>query len=438
MRMFLLDGDRCGLDLALRSIAQGHEVRLFRPPGLDIKDGNGFPGLTITNDLKSSMKWAKDGLIIMTANCKYLDEMDRWRAHGYPVFGPTKASAKLEIDRALGMQIMKMHDMIIPEYDTFNSLQEALTYARSADEPCVFKTLGDESDKSLTFVPKDPAQLVGWLEKKIKSGMKLKGPCMLQKKVDMVAEVGIAGFMGSHGFLEGKYELSFEHKKLCSGDYGPSTGEQGTVIQLVKDGKLADILKSFEPHFRALGHTGDIAINGGISSAGDYLPFEFTCRSGWPDDFIRRSLHKGDDEVQWMKDALEGKDTLKVSYDCAIGVIVAQKPYPYEDGLPEVVEGNPIYGVDKVAEHIHFAQVMLGKGPVWNGSKTIEEKLPMTSGSYVLVATGSGKTVSDARKSVYGVIDEISLADMVIRDDVGEKLESQLPKLHKLGYCAKK
>lgn len=435
MRIFLCDADRCGLDFALRCIAAGHDVRLFRPPGMKIKDGNGFPRLKISSDLKESIKWAgKDGLILTTANNKYLDELDRWREFGYPIFSPTKASAKLEINRSLGMEVMKTHGMNIPTYHEFKSLKEALAFAMKADQPYVFKTLGDEEDKSLTFVPKDPAQLVGWLQKKIASGMRLKGPCMMQEKIDMIGEVGIAGFMGSHGFLEDKWEISFEHKKLCSGEFGPSTGESGTVIQLVKESKLADSLKSFETHLRALGHTGDVAINGGVDTKGEYWPFEFTMRAGWPDFYIRTSLHKGD-PAQWMRDALMGEDTLKVSYDCAIGVVVAQKPYPFEDGLPEVVEGNPIYGVDDVAEHIHFAQVMMGRGPVWDGKTVKEEPIPLTTGSYVLVATGHGKTVCEAKDAVYDTIKSISLSDMICRDDIGEKLQDQLPKLHKLGIA---
>lgn len=435
MNLFILDGDRCGLDQALRAAAAGHNVRLFRASGLEVKDGNGFPSITITSDLKGSIKWAKDGLIVTTANCKYLDELDRWRKHGYPVFGPTKASAQLEINRALGQEVMKQHGMTIPPYYEFKSLKEALYFAKTTEKCFVHKPMGDEEDKSLTFVPKDPGQLVEWLENKIKSGGKVKGSVMLQEKIDgMICEVGIAGFMGSHGFLEDKWEISFEHKKLCSGNYGPSTGEQGTVIQLVKESKLANILKSFENHLRALGHTGDVAINGAINEKSEYLPFEWTARCGWPDDSIRRSLHKTD-ECTWMKAALEGRDELKVSYDCAIGVVVAQKPYPFGDGTPKEVEGKPIYGVDKVSENIHFMQVMMGKGYVWNGKKTVLENIPKTTGPYILIATGCGKTICEAHEDVMGIVDSISIADAIIRNDIGMGLKKSLDKLHKLGYC---
>jgi phosphoribosylamine--glycine ligase len=434
-KLLVIDGDRCGLDICLRAISCGHQVKLFKPPTKDNRDGAGFPGLSITKDLKEAMQWVgRKGFIFPTSNVKYIDELDRWRSIGYRVFGPSKASAQIEINRGLGMEVLRTHDIDVPKYIELSSLQDALNFAWKATVPYVFKPLGSSDDKSLTFTPDDPGQLVEWIRGKMAKGMKLKGPCMLQEKVKMVAEVGIAGYMGSHGFLEDKWELSWEHKKFLSGDYGPSVGESGTVIQLVKKDPLIDILKRFETHFRALKHTGDLAINGGVDSKGRYWPFEFTCRAGWPDDPIRRSLHRSD-EVSWMSDALDGKDSLNVSRDCAIGVVVAQRPYPYSDGGPSEVEGNPVYGTDKVSNDVHLMQVMMSKGAVWNGAITKESPLLRTTGPYVMVVTGQGKTVIDAKNCVYKNIDDISLSDMIVRDDIGDTLKSGLPVLNKLGYA---
>jgi phosphoribosylamine--glycine ligase len=434
MRVLVVDSDRCGLDFSLRALAAGHDVRMFRPSGTVSRDGQGFTGLTITSDLQGGIRWAgKDGLIKTVANDKYLVELDRWKALGYPVFGPTVASAQLEIDRALGMRVMEQHGMNMPKYHQFATLSACLAFAWKAEQPYVFKTLGSEQDKSLTFVASDPGQLVAWLEKKIKDGMRLKGPCMLQEKIaDMIAEVGIAGYMGRDGFLQGKWEISFEHKKLCSGNFGPATGESGTAIACVESDPLADILQSFETHLRALGHTGDVAINGGVDKRGVYWPFEFTARAGWPDEFIRLSLHRGD-PVLWMRDALQGKDTLKCSKDVAIGVVVAQKPYPFADGTPEQVEGKPIYGVDAISDDVHFVQVMMGRGPQWDGKRTVVKPIPLTTGPYVMVITGHGKTLSDANRKVYQNVCSIQLADAIVRDDIGEKID--LSALHALGIA---
>ncbi len=52
-----------------------------------------------------------------------------------------------------------------------------------------------------------------------------------------------------------------------------------------------------------------------------------------------------------------------------------------------------------------------------------------------MVVTGSGSTVKAACKVAYGVVSEIKLSDAICRDDIGESLEHELPKLHRMGYC---
>jgi phosphoribosylamine-glycine ligase len=220
-----------------------------------------------------------------------------------------------------------------------------------------------------------------------------------------------------------------------SGDYGPNTGEQGTVCQYVKVDKMADeMLMPMEAELLKRGHRGDFAIGCGIDSKGRAWPFEFTCRLGWPAFFIQVASHEGD-PVQWMRDLLDGKDTLEVSYDCAIGLVLAQPPYPYEEGDPVCVQGNPIGGMDKVWDDIHPVDVMIGEGPKMRGREVITAPVYQTSGTYVMVATGLGKTVAKAREKVYETVSEIKFSNMMVRDDVGECVIAKLPDLHKFGYA---
>ncbi len=425
------------LDFVLRASAYGHDVRWFRylPGGKTTRDGDGFKGFKIIDDWRDSMPWAKDGLIITSGNFVHIAELDRFRDLGYKIFGPTLKSSELEINRSAGMEAMKAAGIDVPPYHMFDSLEDAEKFARKSDECWVFKTMGDEADKSLSFVSCDPAEMVGWIRQKIERGMVLKGPCMLQEKIDMLAEVGVSGWFGLEGFLPDKWQECWEHKKLMCGEIGPATGEQGTVCQYVEKSKLADdALKPMEAILKVLGHRGDFALGAGIDTKGKVWPFEWTARCGWPAFWIQTASHKGD-PAQWMRDLLDGKDTLKVSYDVAIGVVMAQPMYPYAKSTPEMVEGNPISGCEDVIDNVHFASVMMGRGPKYEGGKIVDRAIYQTTGEYVLVASGLGKTVEKARDAVYEVVDKVKFPNAMYRTDIGEKLEGPLKKLHGYGFC---
>lgn len=435
MRVLLIDQEALGLDFVLRCAEAGHEVRWFRWSNKPLRDGEGFAGFKIVENWREHMAWARGGLIACTGNCRYIDELDRFRDLGFKIFAPTRQSANLEIKRSLGMEAMKAVGIDIPPYQCFPDLEAAEVYARKAGRPLVFKTMGDEDDKSLSFVAHDPAEMVGWIGRKIARGMKLRGPCMLQDKIDMLAEFGVSGWVGPDGFLPGRWQVCFEHKKLMAGDNGPNTGEQGTVCQYAESEKLADLaLKPMEGILRTLGHRGDFAVGVGIDQAGKAWPFEFTCRMGWPAFYIQVASHRGD-VAQWMRDLLDGKDTLRVSRDVAIGVVCAQPNYPYNKSPPEVVEGNPISGLDGVWNDAHLVSVMIGRGQKMTGDKVVDAKVHQTTGEYVLVATGLGRTVEKARARVYETVDAISIPNMIFRNDIGAALEKKLPALHRFGYA---
>lgn len=431
--MLVADTELSGLDFAARCVEDGHQVQLFQQTKHPI--GDGFRGVKRISDLEAGMAWVgKDGLVLPTGNSKFVATLDRYRDLGFQIFGPTVQSAALEIDRAKGMAAMKAAGIDVPHYETFDSLAAAEAFARKADQAYVFKPLGSEDDKSLTYVAESPADMVGWLQRQQARGRSAQS-CMLQEKIDMVAELGVSGWVGPEGFLPGKWQECFEHKKLCDGEIGPNTGEMGTLCQYVETSKLADeMLVPVASIIRTLGHRGDFAIGCGIDSKGKAWPFEFTARCGWPAFYIQTASHKGD-VAQWMMDLMRGEDTLKVDYRPAIGVVLAQPPWPQFDGKSECVEGVPITGMDEVWEQTHPCMMMIGKGPNMDGDKVKDGPQYQTVGELVAVMTGLGSTISKARKSVYDAVSGVKFSDMIYRTDVGEKVEKCLPALHDAGYC---
>jgi len=436
VNILLIDIEQLGLDFALRCAHAGHSVRLYRHcPKRPERYGEGFKEIALVDDWRPHMEWARDGLIVLTGNFVFTRELDRWREFGYPIFAPTFQSARIEIDRMHGMKTAEAAGLAIPEYHVFTSLEETEAFARKSGQAWVFKPGGDEENKALTYVASDPADMVGWLRRQIAAGKSMK-QCLLQAKVEVLSELGVSGWMGPEGFLPDKWQVCVEHKKLMNGEIGPATGEQGTVCQYVEDDKLADeMLKPLEPILRTLGHRGDFSVGAIVDTKGKAWFLEVTARCGYPAWFIQIASHKGD-PAKWMKDLLQGKDSLRVSYDAAIGVVMAQPRYPYNASPPEMVEGNPISGVDEAGDAVHLCSVMKGKGPLMDGGKITEGPIYQTTGEYVLVCTGLGKTIEAARDKAYRAVKQVKFPDRLYRTDIGEKVQKCLPVLQKHGYLA--
>ena len=185
-----------------------------------------------------------------------------------------------------------------------------------------------------------------------------------------------------------------------------------------------------------INYSGYIDVNCIIDSKGCPWPLEFTTRPGWPLFQIQQALHLGD-PIQWMLDSLNGKDTLKVRDDIAVGIVVSQPDYPYGTVKKKENTGYPIFDLtlDDVAGNIHMSEMKMGCGPGKDGKNT--EPCLVTAGSYVLTVSGIGKTVEDAREDCYTRFKKKihMINSPMVRDDIGKKLEHMLPELQKNGYC---
>ena len=421
MNVLLVDSDACGTDLAYRAAEADHKVKLWQPKdkGKASRDAEGFPGIEKVSGWKEHMTWAKSGLIVNLFNGPITKQLDEYRSFGFPVFGPSAKSSALEVKRAEGMKALESKGVKVPAYVRFDSLQEAQKYASKSDKRLVFKTMGDEEDKSLSYVGSSPEDMVWRINSWIEQGMSLKGSCILQDFIDGI-EVGVSAWMGKEGFLSA-WNVNFEFKKLMPEDYGPATGEMGTVCKYVEVSRLADVtLSPMEDTLKSLGHIGDVDLNTIIDDKGQPWCLEWTNRFGWPSTQILMACHKGD-PVRWMKDALSGKDTLQVDDRTAIGVLMAAPPFPYPDEEGEA-EGLLVSGIEDEWQNVAPWQIRL------------EDEQYLTTGPYVCVATALAADVHDAMPQVYETCKRIKFANRMVRSDIGARLEEQLPKLKSLGY----
>lgn len=426
--------DSCGegLAFALRCVKAGHAVRLYLSTTANKTIGDGFKGVQKVSDWLTSVKWAD--VIVPTGNHEFMPALDRVRAAGAKVFGPSAKSAQLEIKRSVGLKLLEERGIEVPPYKTFASLDAAEAHVRKTEERFVFKTMGDEDDKSLSYCSRTPADMIARIQHWKRIGLTLRGPCMLQKFIEGT-EFAVSGWMGRDGFLP-HFTENFERKKLMAGDIGPNTGEQGTVVKYVASSRLADqVLKPLEGDLVKVGHLGDIDVNCIIDEKGKAWPLEWTARCGWPSFNIQNALHRGD-PVEWMRDACMGKSTLDVSPRVALGVVVTQPDFPYSERTKAETDGIPIYGVTRENErHLWPQSVKRVPQPVMQDGRLAVSPTWTSAGDYLIIVTGTGDTLDEASRRAYGTVKELHIPDMIYRNELARKVMEVLPRLQALGYA---
>ena len=371
-------------------------------PSNNLATGDGFKGIEKIDNWVPAAKWAD--LVITTSNDNYLERLDFFRKQGVPVFGPTQASAKLD-----GMKALET----VP-YETFASMDQARKHVEKTSERYVFKTVGE---KPLTYCSRSPADMVGWIDRMVARGRQPKGQVILQKFIEGI-EMAVSRFLGSEGWV-GQWNESFE-----------TPG--GDVAYFTKESKLGeDTLAKLEETLVKTGHTGNVTLELIIDESGKPWPLEWTCRMDWPVANITLGATEGD-PIEWMKDALEGKDTSTFKEEIGCCIVVAHSDYK----SPAESSDVPIYGMTKGnKKHIHPQFVKIDVLPDMDGEKIVERPTWNTTGSYAAVVTGFGRDVKQSTERACKTVAQIHLSGMIVRDDIGEELEEQLPKLHEMGYA---
>lgn len=435
MRILCIDATSSFLDFALRAEAEGHEVRVFMA---NCKDGSrstvGDGLIHKVSDFRGSMKWAD--LICVSDNCKYMRELEPYRQKGFPLFCSNLEGTSWEMDRTRGSTILEDHGISCLPHTEFSRFDDAIAFQlanwkkRFVCKPCA------DVDKSLSYVSKSGKDMVFMLQKWKKEFPH--PPKFIFQEFCPGIEMAVGAWVGKNGFL-GFVAENFEFKKLMPGEIGVNTGEMGTVMKYCsfEESRLAqEVLCPLEPELIRNGYTGyiDVAVMIGTEGErkGQPNPMEFTSRHGWPAEQILQVLHP--DIANWKKDALEGRDTFRPYRDIVTGVVMAIPDFPYGKLKVEDVSGYPVWGVTpKNRYNVHPCEVKLGEALGDNGKP---EPIMVSAGNYVVVVTGTAPDVSGSIERAYETVKELEIPNSPIyRNDIGCRLEKQLPKLQKMGYA---
>lgn len=444
MNVLLLDDTHCFVNFALRCMRFGHHVKLcpaLLPDGKRSKTGDGLVEKIEGEKWQPHAKWAD--LIVLADNEKWLRELALLKRKGYPVFAPSPEAADLELDRKKGQEFFDKHGIKIMPSEAFTSAAKAEQYVREKMQRFVCKPNNNQA-RELSYVAKSPADMVFmlryWEERKM-----VKGEFMLQEFVDGI-EIAVNGWLGPKGFLPW-FEENAEHKPLMNDDKYCNTGETGTVCKYVarENSQLAkELLLPLERDLIRMGHIGSVDVSAIVDRDGDPRPLEFTMRLGWPSFNIVQNLHP--EPCEWMAHLIDGEDSFTPSLDHAVGVVMFQPPFPFDDFIKKCggkvdkqVEGIPIYHLDDdnpYRDYLAPSDVMEGTAPVMESDEIVDKRLLVSTGDYLVIATGCADDVVSAQREAYKAVESIEIPNSVgYRTDIGDRLHKELPHLQEFGFC---
>ncbi len=400
----------------------GHEVRMFvdDEASSDVLQGM----IARTRSWQDELEWidgaGRERGLVVFEGIGWGAIQDRLRSDGYRVVGGSAYGDRLEADRAYGQHELRGAGLAIAPSHELTGFDEAMAFVRSNPARYVLKFEGSGFScvRCHVGVLEDGEDMLAALAGQKARWSYDESPRLLLMRHLSGVEVGVGAFFDGHRFLSPP-NLDFEHKRFFPGNLGELTGEMGTLVSFGGAQRLFDeTLRRLEVRFREARHVGYVNLNLIVNDEGAW-PLELTCRFGIPGFAILRALQADPWDVVLERLARgEGQTTRIATHDgFAVGVVITVPPFPYSDGYARLSKGAPILlrGLDDDdRDHLHYGEVRM------------DGDVLVTAGQvgYVMVVTGRGTTVADARERAYARARKVIVANVRYRIDIGESYEA--------------
>jgi phosphoribosylamine--glycine ligase len=342
-----------------------------------------------------------------------LGVVDRFRAAGLRIFGPTQAAAQLEGSKAFAKDFLARHKIPTTAYDSFTDVAAAEAYIKKSGAPIVVKADGLAAGKGVIIAQTVEEAIAAVHEM-------LAGNAFGKAGQRVVIEEFLQGEEASFiVMVDGGHILplatSQDHKRAGDGDTGPNTGGMGAyspapvVTPEIHARIMREVIRPTVDGMRAEGRPYTGFLYAGLMIGRDGAPrvLEFNCRFGDPET-QPVMLRLRSDFVELIEAALAGRlDTVQAHWDrrASLGVVMAAGGYPGAYDKGEVITGLP----QQAAEDCK----------VFHAGTALRDSTVVTNGGRVLCVTALGATVGAAQKRAYETVRKIHWRGVYYRTDIG-------------------
>jgi phosphoribosylamine--glycine ligase len=213
---------------------------------------------------------------------------DLFRAEGLPIFGPTRAAARIETSKRFAKELMVRAGVPTARASHHTSVESALRAANALGAPVVIKASGLAAGKGVVVAATMAEAERAIVEMLGKGAFGDAGKELLVEEFMEGEEISVFALCGGdHSRLMIGAQ---DHKRLDDGDLGPNTGGMGAYAPVSLDTRmLQDVIKTkvIDPTLAALHEAG--CPFDGLLYAGLMLTrtgpkvVEFNCRFGDPE-----------------------------------------------------------------------------------------------------------------------------------------------------------
>jgi len=342
--------------------------------------------------------------------------VDKFKAAGLKIFGPSAAAARLEGSKVFTKQLLHKYGIPTARFEVCENSESAHKAAcryTDQDRPVVLKVDGLAAGKGVvvTADEKEAAEAIEAMMNQHAFGQA--GDRIVVEECLVGEELSVFTLCDGKDFLT--LLTAQDHKRVFDNDEGPNTGGMGAYVNPpVYTPELKAIIESeiVAPVIAAMRKEGHpyqgVLYTGLMLTPEGPQVLEFNARFGDPETQVLMPAIKGDllPLLEACADGTLGDRQVEMEANACVGVVLASGGYP-----GDYPKGEPIEGLDQLAQDTM----------IFHAGTAVKDGKLVTNGGRVLAVVCRGQDNAEAIGKVYKEVEKIRFDGMHYRRDIARR-----------------